>query len=35
MAAGRYINYLADDESGERVAAAYGFNYRRLQALTD
>jgi FAD/FMN-containing dehydrogenase len=33
MASGRYVNYLADDESGELVAAAYGSNYRRLQAL--
>ena len=33
MAAGRYVNYLADDESGDPVAAAYGPNYRRLQEL--
>jgi FAD/FMN-containing dehydrogenase len=33
MASGRYVNYLADDESGEPVAAAYGPNYRRLQEL--
>jgi FAD/FMN-containing dehydrogenase len=33
FAAGRYVNYLADDESGEPVAAAYGPNYRRLQEL--
>jgi len=33
MAAGRYVNYLAADEAGEPVAAAYGPNYRRLQQL--
>jgi len=33
MASGRYVNYLADDETGEPVAAAYGPNYRRLQQL--
>ena len=33
MASGRYVNYLADDESGDPVAAAYGPNYRRLQEL--
>jgi FAD/FMN-containing dehydrogenase len=33
MASGRYVNYLADDETGEPVAAAYGSNYRRLQQL--
>jgi FAD/FMN-containing dehydrogenase len=33
MASGRYVNYLADDETGELVAAAYGPNYRRLQQL--
>jgi FAD/FMN-containing dehydrogenase len=33
MASGRYVNYLADDETGEQVAAAYGSNYRRLQQL--
>jgi FAD/FMN-containing dehydrogenase len=32
-AAGRYVNYLADDEPGEPVAAAYGPNYRRLREL--
>jgi len=30
---GRYVNYLADDETGDPVAAAYGPNYRRLQEL--
>ena len=30
---GRYVNYLDHDESGDPVAAAYGPNYRRLQAL--
>jgi FAD/FMN-containing dehydrogenase len=33
MASGRYVNYLADDEAGEPVAAAYGPNFRRLQEL--
>jgi hypothetical protein len=33
MAAGRYVNYLGDDEAGDPVAAAYGSNYRRLQQL--
>jgi FAD/FMN-containing dehydrogenase len=33
MASGRYVNYLADDETGDPVAAAYGPNYRRLQEL--
>src|SRR5262245_34504853 len=32
MAAGRYVNYLGDDETGA-TAAAYGPNYRRLQEL--
>jgi FAD/FMN-containing dehydrogenase len=32
-ASGRYVNYLDHDESGDPVAAAYGSNYRRLQAL--
>jgi hypothetical protein len=32
-AAGRYVNYLGDDEPGDPVPAAYGPNYRRLQAL--
>jgi FAD/FMN-containing dehydrogenase len=30
---GRYVNYLDHDEAGDAVAAAYGPNYRRLQAL--
>ena len=29
----RYVNYLADDEAGDPVAAAYGPNYQRLRAL--
>jgi FAD/FMN-containing dehydrogenase len=33
MAAGRYANYLGDDETGEPAAAAYGSNYRRLQEI--
>ena len=33
VAAGRYVNYLDDDEAGDPVAAAYGPNYRRLQEL--
>jgi hypothetical protein len=33
MAAGRYVNYLADDEPGDPVAAAYGANYRHLREL--
>ncbi len=33
MASGRYVNYLADDEMGDSIAAAYGPNYRRLQEL--
>jgi len=33
MAAGRYVNYLDDEESGDPVAAAYGTNYARLQQL--
>jgi FAD/FMN-containing dehydrogenase len=32
-AAGRYVNYLGDDEPGDPVPAAYGPNYRRLQEL--
>lgn len=32
-AAGRYVNYLDDDEPGDAVSAAYGPNYRRLQEL--
>jgi len=33
VAAGRYVNYLGDDEAGDPVPAAYGANYRRLQEL--
>lgn len=33
FAAGRYVNYLDDDETGDPVAAAYGSNYRRLQQI--
>ena len=33
MAAGRYVNYLGDDETGDPVAVAYGPNYRRLQQV--
>jgi FAD/FMN-containing dehydrogenase len=33
FAAGRYVNYLDDDETGNPVAAAYGPNYRRLQQI--
>ncbi|HLZ05476.1 MAG TPA: FAD-binding oxidoreductase [Bradyrhizobium sp.] len=33
FAAGRYVNYLDDDETGDPVAAAYGPNYRRLQRI--
>lgn len=33
LAAGRYANYLDDDEAGDPAAAAYGPNYRRLQEL--
>jgi hypothetical protein len=32
-AAGRYVNYLGDDEPGDSVPAAYGSNYRRLREL--
>ncbi|MCC8936945.1 FAD-binding oxidoreductase [Bradyrhizobium sp. Arg68] len=32
-AAGRYVNYLGDDEGGDPVPAAYGPNYRRLREL--
>jgi FAD binding domain/Berberine and berberine like len=32
-AAGRYVNYLGDDEPGDPVAAAYGANYGRLRQL--
>ena len=33
MGAGRYMNYMGDDEEGEASAAAYGPNYRRLQQI--
>ena len=33
MGSNRYVNYLADDERGDAVAASYGPNYRRLQQL--
>ena len=33
FAAGRYVNYLGDDEAGEPTVAAYGANYRRLQEI--
>jgi FAD/FMN-containing dehydrogenase len=33
MAAGRYVNYLSDDEPGDPAAEAYGANYRRLREL--
>jgi FAD/FMN-containing dehydrogenase len=33
FAAGRYVNYLGDDETGEPMAAAYGANYRRLREV--
>jgi FAD/FMN-containing dehydrogenase len=33
FAARRYVNYLADDEGDDAVAAAYGANYARLQEL--
>jgi FAD/FMN-containing dehydrogenase len=33
VGAGRYVNYLDDDEAGDPVAAAYGPNYRRLQQI--
>ena len=32
-AAGRYMNYLGDDEADDPVPAAYGSNYRRLREL--
>jgi FAD/FMN-containing dehydrogenase len=31
--AGRYVNYLGDDEPDDPVPAAYGPNYRRLQQV--
>lgn len=33
FAAGRYVNYLDDDETDGTVAAAYGPNYRQLQQI--
>lgn len=33
MAAGRYVNYLDGDETGDPVAEAYGPNYARLRQL--
>jgi FAD/FMN-containing dehydrogenase len=33
MGSGRYMNYFGDDEPSDAVAAAYGPNYRRLQAI--
>ena len=33
LGSGRYVNYLADDEPGDPVPAAYGANYRRLQQI--
>ena len=33
MSSNRYVNYLADDEHGDAVAASYGLNFRRLQQL--
>lgn len=33
FAAGRYVNYLDDDEAADCVPAAYGPNYRRLQRI--
>lgn len=33
VAPGGYVNYLGDDESRERVANAFGGNYRRLQEV--
>lgn len=32
-AAGRYVNYLDDDETGDPIAAAYGPNYARLRRI--
>jgi hypothetical protein len=32
-AAGRYVNYLGDDEGIDPVPAAYGSNFRRLREL--
>ncbi len=33
MAAGRYVNYLGEDEGEDPVAAAYGPNYERLRSI--
>ena len=33
FAPGRYINYLADDDGDDAIAAAYGPNYPRLRTL--
>jgi len=33
VAAGRYVNYLGDDEAGDSVAHAYGPNYARLRQI--
>ncbi|MEO8539977.1 MAG: FAD-binding oxidoreductase [bacterium] len=33
MASGGYVNYLADDETEDRVASAYGVNHERLRQV--
>ena len=33
MGSGSYVNYLGDEEDGDRVAAAYGSNFSRLQQV--
>lgn len=33
MGAGRYVNYLGDDEEQEAVGAAYGQNYQRFREI--
>ena len=33
LGAGRWLNYLGDDEPGDAVRAAYGPNYARLLEL--
>jgi FAD/FMN-containing dehydrogenase len=33
FSAGRYVNYLGDDDGEDAVAAAYGPNYQRLRTL--
>ena len=33
MGAGRYVNYLGDDEARDAISTAYGPNYRRLQQI--